>query len=424
MKYKWDRRYLHWSISAFLVIACSIMFYYMVFENHSMLNGLGKIIGILMPIINGCIIAYLLRPIVNFLEQKPAAYLFRKLHIELNKKQRKLLRLFSTIVTFVFAFYVLYGLLYLLIPQVFNSAQNLAVRLPGYFDNFRIWILELLKDNPNIEKTVGEVLNQYISRAEMWVTTQFLPRVNEMLGTVSSGILSAFVVIKNFFLGCFVAIYILNSKEVLAGQFKKLFYALLTKKHADSLVEVLHLIDQTFSGFINGKLLDSLIIGLLCFVYTSIMDVPYYILISVIIGVTNIIPFFGPYIGAIPCIFLILIVDPLQSLYFLIFVILLQTFDGNFLGPKILGNKTGLGSFFVLCSILVFGGMFGVIGMIIGVPTTAVLYTGIRTFSDKSLKEKHLPTEVYHYMKAPGEKKPEELEKEKTNDEISDTESK
>ena len=215
---------------------------------------------------------------------------------------------------------------------------------------------------------------------------------------MSGQIINVVQVVKNIFLGCFVALYILNSKDVLAGQFKKLFYAVLPAKHADRLLEFFSLTDQTFSGFLSGKLLDSLIIGIICFVYTSIAHTPYYMLISVVIGVTNIIPFFGPYIGAIPCTLLILIVDPLQALYFVIFIILLQTFDGNYLGPKILGNKTGIGGFFVLCAILIFGGLFGVVGMVIGVPTTAVIYAGIRSFSDSALTRKKMPTEVYHYM--------------------------
>ncbi len=398
MRNKWEKQYFRWGITLFIVIACSIIFYYMVFENHSMLNGLNRIVSIFMPIINGCIIAYILRPIVNFIEQKPTAAIAGRLHLKQSQKTAKLIRMLAIFITFVISFLALYTLLYLLIPQLFFSIENLISRLPSYFDNFQKWLLGMLKNNPDVEKTVGEVLNQYFSTFEDWITTKFLPQLNGMIGTLSSGILNAFVIIKNFFLGCFVAVYILNSKEVLAGQFKKLFYALLPGKHADGLIQVLYLVDETFSGFLSGKLLDSLIIGILCFVYTSVMDVPYYILISVVIGVTNIIPFFGPYIGAIPCIFLILIVDPLQSLYFLIFIILLQTFDGNYLGPKILGNKTGLSSFLVLCSILIFGGLFGVIGMIIGVPTTAVLYAGIRTFADRSLKAKNMPTKVCHYM--------------------------
>ena len=418
MKHKWDRRYFQWGISAFLVIACSILFYYILFENHSVLKNLGRVIGILMPIIDGCIIAYLLRPIVNFIEKRPAAFVMKKLSIRGTGRQRKTLRLISILVTFIIAFLVLYTLLYMLIPQIFFSIQNLVTQLPTYFDNFQSWILSLLKDNPDFEATVSEVLNHYITTLESWMTKDFLPQLNDMIVRLSSGILSAFVVIKNFFLGCFVAIDILSSKDVLAGQFKKLFYALFPQKAAEQIIKVLHLIDANFSGFISGKLLDSLIIGLICFAYTSLMNTPYYILVSVVIGVTNIIPFFGPYIGAIPSILLILLVDPLQSLYFLIFIILLQTFDGNFLGPKILGNKTGLSSFLVLCSILIFGGLFGVVGMVISVPTTAVLYAGIRNFSDWSLRKKNLPTEVYHYMESNRKEQENAKEKEREHSDV------
>jgi len=417
MKYRWDRRYLHWSVSAVLVIICSILFYYVLFENHSVLNGVGTIADILKPIIYGGVIAYLLRPLVDILEKKPASYIKDRLHLKETKRVRKWTRLIATVITFIIAVFVIYALMYFLIPQVFYSIQSLIEKFPEYYDNFQKWLLGLLKDYPELETAAAGMISSSMDTLEGWLSGTFIPRMNDMIGTVSTGIVNVFVVLKNVFLGCFVAIYILNSKEILAAQVKKLIYAVFSKKHADYVMNVLRLTDQNFSGFLNGKLLDSLIIGLICFAYTSIMNVPYYVLISVVIGVTNIIPFFGPYIGAIPCIFLILIVDPKQSLYFFIFVILLQTFDGNFLGPKILGNKTGLGSFYVLCSILIFGNMFGVIGMIIGVPVTSVIYAGIRTYADHSLRKKNLPTEVYHYMDLSGlDKEPNTAENEITEE--------
>ena len=398
MKYKWDRQYLHLGVTLFIVIICSILFYYVLFENHSLLSGLNTIIGIVMPIIDGCVIAYLLKPIVNFIERKPAAMLMKHYHVQTSRRKKKILRLISTGIAFVFAILIVYSLLHLIVPQLFFSIESLLSRLPFYVDNFQKWILGLLKDNPSIEKTAEEFFTKYIPSVKDWINERFVPGVNEAVTQVSGQIINVVQVVKNIFLGCFVALYILNSKDVLAGQFKKLFHAILPEKYAVRLIDFFALTDQTFSGFLSGKLLDSLIIGIICFVYTSIARTPYYMLISVVIGVTNIIPFFGPYIGAVPCTLLILIVDPLQALYFVIFIILLQTFDGNYLGPKILGNKTGIGGFFVLCAILIFGGLFGVVGMVIGVPTTAVIYAGIRSFSDRSLERKKLPTEVYHYM--------------------------
>ncbi len=398
MKYKWDRQYLHLGVTLFVVIVCSILFYYVLFENHSLLSGLNTITGIIMPIIDGCVIAYLLKPIVNFVEQKPAAMLMKHYHVQASRKKKKILRLVSAGIAFLCAVLIVYSLLYLVVPQLFYSIESLLSRLPSYVDNFQKWILGLLKDNPEIENTAEEFFTKYIPTIKDWLNKRFVPGVNQAVTQVSGQIINVVQVVKNIFLGCFVALYILNSKDVLAGQFKKLFYAVLPAKHADRLLEFFSLTDQTFSGFLSGKLLDSLIIGIICFVYTSIAHTPYYMLISVVIGVTNIIPFFGPYIGAIPCTLLILIVDPLQALYFVIFIILLQTFDGNYLGPKILGNKTGIGGFFVLCAILIFGGLFGVVGMVIGVPTTAVIYAGIRSFSDAALTRKKMPTEVYHYM--------------------------
>lgn len=210
----------------------------------------------------------------------------------------------------------MYSLLYLVVPQLFYSIESLLSRLPSYVDNFQKWILGLLKDNPEIENTAEEFFTKYIPTIKDWLNKRFVPGVNQAVTQVSGQIINVVQVVKNIFLGCFVALYILNSKDVLAGQFKKLFYAVLPAKHADRLLEFFSLTDQTFSGFLSGKLLDSLIIGIICFVYTSIAHTPYYMLISVVIGVTNIIPFFGPYIGAIPCTLLILIVDPLPGALF------------------------------------------------------------------------------------------------------------
>ena len=215
-----------------------------------------------------------------------------------------------------------------------------------------------------------EVTNQL----ENWLTTSLVPNVSTVISGLSSGLLSVVLALKNILIGVIVMVYLLNIKETLSAQGKKIIYSVLPLRMANQFIEELRFVHRVFGGFITGKLLDSLIIGIICFVCLNWMKMPYVLLVSVIVGVTNVIPFFGPFIGAVPSAFLILLVSPMKCLYFLIFIVLLQQFDGNILGPKILGQSTGLPSFWVLFSILLFGGLFGFVGMIIAVPLFAVIY--------------------------------------------------
>lgn len=202
----------------------------------------------------------------------------------------------------------------------------------------------------------------------------------------------------NFFIGLIIALYLLVSKELFAGQGKKMIYALFEEETGNLLIKNIRFVHSTFGGFISGKLVDSLIIGMLCFIGMTLLNLPYPLLVSLIVGVTNIIPFFGPFIGAVPSIILILMVNPLQALYFGIFVFILQQFDGNILGPKILGDKTGLSSFWVIFSITIFGGYWGFIGMAIGVPVFAVIYAAWKAFISRSLQKKGLSTDTVEYL--------------------------
>ena len=195
-----------------------------------------------------------------------------------------------------------------------------------------------------------------------------------------------------------ISIYVLFSKETFAGQGKKITFALFNTKTANQIIKDTRFISDTFIGFISGKIIDSIIIGFICFAGTSILKMPYALLISVIVGVTNVIPFFGPYLGAIPSTILILMVNPVKCIYFILFILVLQQLDGNFIGPKILGQSTGLSGFWVIFSITIFGGIMGVPGMIIGVPFFAVLYAMIKRLTNRLLLKRGLPSETNKYM--------------------------
>ena len=258
---------------------------------------------------------------------------------------------------------------------------------------------QVLNDNPEFGGYVSKTLDKFSEQLEEWLN-HIIPGTATLIKTVSISFINVLDVLWDFVIGFIISIYVLASKEHFAGQAKKLVYALFEKETANKVISNFRFTHRTFIGFLSGKLVDSLIIGVLCFIGTSLMKTPYAMLISLIIGVTNIIPFFGPFLGAIPSAILIFVVDPMHPLncvYFALFVLALQQFDGNILGPKILGSSTGLTGFWVIFSITLFGGLFGVIGMIVGVPIFAIFYAAVRAVVSAMLENKDMPTNTVQY---------------------------
>lgn len=398
MKFKFDKKYLYWGITGFLALAGAILFYYILFHRSNFMGGLDRFITIAMPIIDGFVLAYLFTPILNAIENKIMKPLYKKTGIEITPKVKKRMRACSILATLVVVILVLYELFALILPEVVRSIQSIIFQFPIYVNNLSNWALLLLKDNPDLEATVDALINQYSSKMMEYVNTNLLPHINEVLKTVSLSVLGVFKALWNLVIGFIISVYLLGSKEKFAGQAKKIVYALFDREAGNEIVSNFRFIHGTFIGFLGGKIVDSIIIGIICFICTSIIGTPYAILVSVIIGVTNVIPFFGPWIGGIPSALLVLMVDPRQALYFGILIIVLQQFDGNILGPKILGDSTGLSGFWVIFSITIFGGLFGVLGMIVGVPIFAVFYAGVKSLVNKVLHKKSLPTDLGPYM--------------------------
>lgn len=399
MKYHWDKKYLYWGVTAISVISVSIFLFYGVFHLDEIKCAIGKWITILMPIIYGLVIGYLLSPVVNYLEKhvlKP--FFYEKCRFAKSKKNRKRIRALAIFVTLAFALLLFFGLFSLLIPQLFISISSLITSFPQIYDNFIQSVEEVFIDKPNLETDVIGYLDAASEYTEKFLNTQILPRVNQIFVQLSSGVINFIGVLKNLFIGVIVSIYVMSSKELFAAQTKKLVYAVLKPYRANILIKNVRLTNEMFSGFISGTLLDSLLIGFICFIVTNLMNMPYAILVSVIIGVTNVIPFFGPYLGGIPSAILILLVDPIKSIYFIIFIMLLQTLDGNIIAPKILGHSTGLSSFWVIVAILLGGGLFGILGMFIGVPIFAVIYALIKAFINRTLIAHDLPFRTNDYF--------------------------
>lgn len=388
--------YIKWGVTAFLVVLGSFISYYIIFHLDSLRSTIGKIIVILMPVIDGLVLAYLLTPLVNATEKYLIAPFVKKFNIK-GKKSRW--RLISVFLTLIVVSWSIYGFFSIVIPQIFNSLKTIIEQFPNYVDTLNLWISKLLEDNPEIENKVMAVINEYSLDFETFVNSEVIPKLNSLIMTISLSVYSVFKEIWNLIIGFIISIYLLSSKELFSAQAKKAAYAFLSVDRANRFISNVRFANKTFGGFFVGKILDSIIIGILCFVGMSILDIPFSVLISVIIGVTNIIPFFGPFLGAIPSTLLILFIDPVKALTFIIFVFFLQQVDGNIIGPKILGSSTGLSSFWVIFAITLFGGIWGVFGMIVGVPIFAVLFAFMKSLVETHLSSKQLPPETNRYLK-------------------------
>lgn len=401
MKFPRNNKYLQWGITAFLVIAASLCLYYILFHATNIKNGIETSFDVLMPIVFGFTLAYLLTPVLNYLEYRIMIPLCNKCKIKETEKRNKIIRGIGILITLCLFFAVIYILSAMLISQIVPSISNIISNFDLYINNFIDWLNQLLEDYPDIGESVIKMINGYSVDFENWLNNTLLPKTSELIKTISLSLLGLFNSIWDILLGLMLSVYVLAGKEKFAGQAKKIAYAMFKSDFANIVINNFRFTHKTFIGFLSGKILDSFIIGLICFVGTSWLHTPYAALISLIIGVTNIIPVFGPYLGAIPSIILIFVVDPLHPLnciYFALFILLLQQFDGNFLGPLILGDSTGLAGFWVIFSITLFGGIFGVPGMIVGVPVFAVVYAAVKSVVNATLKKKNMPLETDLYI--------------------------
>lgn len=397
MKIKFEKKHIEIGIISFLVVASSILFYYFLFHHTSLFGALNKIFKIVSPIIYGFILAFLMTPILNFLENRVVKVLLKKWHIDV-VKQRKMIRAISLILTVILVIAMIYGFFAMLIPRLKDSIVSIVLQFDTYITNFEKWINGFLTDNPDWKIAFNDFLDKYSGEFRTFLNENVLNKIDVVVKSVSLSLISIIKVLWNLIIGFIISIYVLGSKETFSGQSKKVVYALFNKKIANNVVESGRFINKIFMGFISGKIVDSIIIGFLCFIGTSIIGTPYALLVSVIVGVTNIIPFFGPFLGAIPSVLLILIIEPIQALYFVLFILFLQQLDGNVIGPKILGGSTGLSGFWVIFAITLFGGLFGVGGMIIGVPFCAIVYAGVRVLVNKRLEKKDMTINTADYM--------------------------
>lgn len=389
----------------FLVLASALLFYLVIVNLDSIFGYISYVAGIIKPVIYGAVIAYILNPLMK-IYQRLLITAYARRGKQIPEKKKGILNGITITLALITGILIIVVLFILVIPQIITTMVALVNNLPEQVDAYYKELVIKIENNRFIADTLQEVVLQgtkfldekLTTEVIPWMRIELLPNLNTYARQFASGVAAFLSVLYNLFIGLIVAIYLLSSKRVFAAQAKKIVYGLLKKRNADLVIYYVRISNNMFSGFISGKIVDSAIIGLICFVAMSVLKLPYTMLVSVIVGVTNVIPVFGPYIGAVPSALLILLVDPKQALYFLVLIIVIQQLDGNIIGPAILGESTGLSAFWVLFSILLFGGFWGIAGMLVGCPLFAVIYRIIRDFISMKLRQKELSDNTWEYM--------------------------
>lgn len=367
------KRYLKIGITGAAILASGILCAFVLFKMPVIISVLKGITEILKPFLYGVVFAYLLAPLCNKIEEK----LFQ-IFPKAKTKARRFICFIAIVISLCVAIAVIWLIIMMIIPQVWDSVMKIIQMVPQKLIVVNNWIEHMLENQPELQAYFEEFSSQAESNIDSLLNVDTIQKVQSIINSLSVQLFGVLGVVKNIFLGLLISAYLLGSRKLFGAQAGLILHGVFSDKWAKIIEEEIRYTDKMFNGFLVGKIIDSAIIGLLCFAGTSIMGFEAPAFISVIIGITNIIPFFGPFIGAIPCGLLLLLENPMHCLYFIIFIFVLQQLDGNVIGPKILGNTTGVSSFWVLFAILLFGGMWGVVGMVIGVPLFAVIYDIIR----------------------------------------------
>lgn len=385
---------------AFAVVAASMLFYFLLFRTSTLGNGIARVIDVMNPIIYGFIISYLLDPVMTLIE-KFAYGIIRRLKLNPGKKRKKVIRIACTFLSVVIGVLIVYALVSSVLPELLKSIRSIVFNFQRYVNNVNHFLdTTIFRNNEELDAKTTAMISEYAQKIQEWLSAEMTPRLDSLANGLTSGILGFVTFVKNIFLGLVVSIYMLIAKESMIARWRRAIFAMFPIPTANRILHNLKFADEKFGGFLIGKVIDSVIIGVICYVCCRMFDFPYQMLISVVIGVTNVIPFFGPFIGAIPSSVLIFVVDPWKALIFIIFILCLQQFDGNFLGPKILGSSVGVSSFMVIIAILIGSGFFGVNGMIIAVPTCAVVVAFVQSAILRKVNSRGLPgdLESYHYV--------------------------
>ena len=378
----------------FLVIITGVVLYFVLLRLDKIRGAISEILSILTPIMYGFAIAYLLNPIVKKVDRYLVPVFEKKIE---KKKAATLSRTVGIFLSLLIMSCLIIALFNMLVPELYKSIRDLIYTLPGQLNDMVKQFNHFQSKQSTTSIVVSNIVEQGVVVIEQWLSTDLMGQINTIMSNLTVGVINFINMITDFLIGIIVSVYVLYSKEKFSAQCKKMVYAFFNIRHANLVLHLTKKSNEIFGGFIIGKIIDSAIIGVLCFAGLSILNMPYTLLVSVIVGVTNVIPFFGPYIGAIPSAILIFLTNPKMGIYFLLFILFLQQLDGNVIGPKILGDSTGLSAFWVIFSILLGGGLFGFAGMILGVPTFAVIYYIVTMLTGQMLEKKNLPVDTESY---------------------------
>ncbi|MGN8728850.1 AI-2E family transporter [Hornefia butyriciproducens] len=398
LKERFDEKYLKLGATLFLTAVAIILFYFILQNMSHISSAIGTLANILKPFIYGLIMAYLLCPVFNLVTRRT----YHRLENRCKNKRRAFIfaKVMGTTAALAVLIAVFAAVAALLIPQIVKSIVALVTVMPDRIQDFSQWVTKMLAGSryEALSDSFTNTVNHASEYLMKFIQKRVMPNVGGYVEMISQGLYMTIKTFLNILIGIIVAVYFLNSKEKFKAEICKIIYALFRRDKAEEIFEFGNFTNRTFGGFINGKIIDSLIIGLICFVLMKILGLPYVALCSTIVGVTNIIPFFGPFIGAVPSAIIICVIDPIKAGEFLIMIFALQQFDGNILGPKILGGTTGLSSFWVMFAIILGGGLFGFLGMILGVPVFAIIYHYFKLYTEKRLRRKGLAEETKDYQ--------------------------
>ncbi len=384
------------ALAIFITFCCCILFFFIIYRYNGFTDFWKKLTQILQPVIIGLVVAYLLNPLMRWVDRKMLGILIKRMKNE--EKAKNLARGLAITASLLFMVGIVVLLLAAIVPSILQSIQGVVTTLPSEVKSLIAWINDFAKGDSQVADIAERVITEASNFFENWMKNTFIPQAEVYIASVTSGVILTVKFFINIVVGLIISVYVMANQEKFAGQAKKIIFAIFKPVRANVIVKTIRKSNEIFGGFISGKILDSAIIGVLAYIVLAIMKMPDTVLVAVIIGVTNIIPFFGPFIGAIPSFIIIVLQNPMQGLYFLIFVIILQQIDGNIIGPKILGNSTGLSSFWVVFAILVFGGLWGFPGMLLGVPIMAVIYYIIQNIVEYILKRRGIPADEIDYV--------------------------
>ena len=374
-----NKKYVGWMLAGFGTISMSVLFFFFLYRLQGIGKALDKVVDILMPFVYGGILAYLLRPMCNWYSKHT--------HELFKGKHGKIAEGIAILATFITGSLVVYALIIMIGPQLYKSIVSLWNSIPEKAAQLFAWVTATFGEDEELMTYVNSIYQQAYTSLDTWAKETMVPQISNIVSGVGMSVWKVLLFVKNVLIGLIVAVYLLASRKKFSKQGVLVVRSLVKPRWADLILEEIAYVDKMFGGFIDGKLVDSAIIGILCYVGCSALRFPNALLVSAIVGVTNIIPFFGPFLGAVPGALLILIESPIKALWFLVFILFLQQLDGNIIGPKILGDHTGVSSFWVLFSILLFGGMWGIVGMVIAVPLFAVIYDLVRRLVIRGLKK-------------------------------------